>query len=249
MAIEMPVIEQLLAAIKAAPSMNDLHEAILAAAKAMEFAYFALTHHSHPSQWNTLAIALHNCPDEWLESYATNKLYKIDPILYASTLTAIGFRWDELSSIIEMTPDRLKLLHIYANAGVGAGITIPVHIPGEPTGSCTFATKAGEMFPEGNEIAAQMIGAFAFQAARELAGLTRTFRSTYRPLTPRQRDCLLWAMRGKSDWEIAQILEISPDTVTQHIDMARARYGVAKRVQLAIRAIYLGDISFDEALF
>ena len=118
------------------------------------------------------------------------------------------------------------MLHIYTNAGVGAGITTPVHIPGEPTGSCTFAAKAGDMFPGGNEIATQLIGAFAFQAPRELAGLTQTFRSTYRPLTPRQRACLLWAMRSKSDWEIARILEISPSTVTQHIDMARARYGV-----------------------
>ena len=55
-------------------------------------------------------------------------------------------------------------------------------------------------------------------------------------------------MRGKTDWEIGHILSISPDTVTQYMEMARLRYGVAKRMQLAVRAIYLGDIGFDEAI-
>jgi LuxR family transcriptional regulator, quorum-sensing system regulator CciR len=249
MAVELPIIERLLAAIKATDTMANLQNELVNATHALGFSYFALTHHAHPSQWPSLAIALHNCPAEWVESYSVNKLYKIDPILHASTLTTIGFRWNELPTLVEMTPDRQKLLHIYANAGVAAGMTIPVHIPGEPTGSCSFATRTGQLFPDDNVIAAQMIGAFAFQAARKIAGLTRSFKATNRALTPRQRDCLLWAMRGKSDWEIGQILELSPDTVKQHIDMARSRYGVAKRVQLAIRAIYLGDIRFDEVIF
>jgi LuxR family transcriptional regulator, quorum-sensing system regulator CciR len=177
------------------------------------------------------------------------KLYKNDPVLHACSLTGIGFVWDDLSNIIEMSERRLKVLSLFRDAGVGQGITIPVHIPGEPSGSCTFATKAGERFPSENAMAAQLIGAFAFQTARRLVGLIRAEGSTLKPLTPRQCDCLIWAMRGKTDSEIAQILSLSAETVTQHINMARARYGVAKRMQLAIQAIYLGDISFDEALF
>lgn len=134
MPIELAKMERQLTAIKAAETVAALHTELSTATLEMGFTYFALTHHSHPSQWKSLAIALHNCPQEWVDSYAQNKLYKIDPILHASTLTTIGFRWDELASIIEMTPDRLKLLHIYENAGVSSGITVPVHIPGEPTG-------------------------------------------------------------------------------------------------------------------
>ena len=39
--------------------------------------------------------------------------------------------------------------------------------------------------------------------------------------------CLLLAMQGKSDWDIGQILGLSPETVNQHFDMARSRFGVA----------------------
>jgi LuxR family transcriptional regulator, quorum-sensing system regulator CciR len=243
-------IDSALLSLRSCHSMPQLSAALSQTVIDLGFTYFALTHHAHPSQWKTMAIALHNCPNEWLEGYAKEKLYKYDPILFACTRTTIAFRWDELPAMIDMTPDRVMVLSIYKGVGIGSGMTIPIHIQGEPSGSCNFATHLGQEFPLANLFAAQIIGAFAFQAARELAGLTRSNSlSPRRALTPRQRDCLLWAMRGKSDWEIGKILGLSKETVTQHIDMARARYGVGKRVQLAIRAIYLGDISFNEAIF
>jgi LuxR family transcriptional regulator, quorum-sensing system regulator CciR len=242
-------IEHLLAPIRVASDMPDLWRALAIATRQMDFTYFALTHHIHPKRWKNISIALHNCPAEWIEFYASRKLYKNDPILHASTLTSLGFHWDELPQLIDMTPKRLEILELYAEAGVGTGVTIPAHVPGEPTGSCTFATAKDQKFPTHNMLNAQLLGAFAFQSARRIAGLMASSGHVGRPLTPRQRDCLLWAMRGKSDWEIAQILNLSTATVTQHIDMARERYGVVKRLQLAVRAIYLGDISFDEVLF
>lgn len=242
-------VECLLAPIRAATDMSDLWRALSEATQKMGFTYFALTHHIHPKKWKNISIALHNCPTEWVDYYASRKLYKNDPILHASTITSLGFLWEELPTMIEMTANRQKVLQLYADAGVGTGITIPAHVPGEPTGSCTFATANNQLFPFHNMLTAQLLGAFAFQSARRIAGLMTANTNPVRMLTPRQRDCLLWAMRGKTDWEIAQILELSPVTVTQHIDMARKRYGVVKRIQLGVRAIYLGDISFDEVLF
>lgn len=243
-------IDATLLALRSTESKRQLLDVLSDIVSDLGFSYFAVTHHAHPSLWKSMAIGLHNCPEEWLTAYASGKLYRNDPILAACAGTAIAFRWDDLPSMIDMTADRVAVLDMYHRAGIGSGMTVPIHIQSEPSGSCNFATCTGQVFPTENIFAAQIIGAFAFQAARELAGLTRSTRlSPRRFLTPRQRDCLLWAMRGKSDWEIAKILGLSKETVTQHIDMARERYGVGKRVQLAIRAIYLGDVSFDEAMF
>lgn len=243
------LIQRALDAVCDCQSMETLSSRLQSITYEMGFRYYALIHHLHPTNWQKLKIALHNCPGEWVKAYRDLKLYKNDPILQACSLTGIGFVWDDLAKIIEMSERRLKVLSLFRDAGVGQGITIPVHIPGEPSGSCTFATIVDQRFPSENVMAAQLIGAFAFQTARRLAGLIRVEGSILRPLTPRQRDCLIWAMRGKTDSEIAQILNLSAETVTQHINMARARYGVSKRMQLAIQAIYLGEISFDEALF
>ena len=67
-------------------------------------------------------------------------------------------------------------------------------------------------------------------------------------LTDRQRDCVLWAARGKTDWEISVILGVSHETVIQHLKHARERYGVQKRAMLAVRALFDGLISFSDIL-
>jgi LuxR family transcriptional regulator, quorum-sensing system regulator CciR len=248
MAYNFDQIDATIAAIQNTSSMENLAEALSCATNAMGFTYYALMHHIHPERWKRNAIALHNCPEEWAFVYADKRLYANDPILHACAQTNVGFVWDELPDLIEMTERREKVLSLFHDAGVGSGVTIPAHVPGEPMGSCTFATRQGQPFPVANILAAQLAGAFAFQSARRIVGLIREDATAARPLTPRQRDCLIWAMRGKTDSEIAQILGLSAETVTQHINMARDRYGVAKRMQLAIRAIYLGDIGFDEAI-
>ena len=65
-------------------------------------------------------------------------------------------------------------------------------------------------------------------------------------ITDRQRDCLVWVARGKSDWEISRIIGISPETVVRHVKQARERYGVEKRTSLLIRTLFDGTISFTD---
>lgn len=73
----------------------------------------------------------------------------------------------------------------------------PLCIPGETYGSCSFAVAAGQAFPEEHHFVAQLIGAFAFEAARRLS-LPDTFSLENQPtLTDRQRDCVLWAARAE----------------------------------------------------
>jgi LuxR family quorum-sensing system transcriptional regulator CciR len=94
---------------------------------------------------------------------------------------------------------------------------------------------------------AQLAGAFAFEAARRLWRM-RAGPSPLAQLTDRQRDCVVWAARGKSDWEIARILGISHETVIQHLKQARERYGVSKRTMLAVSTLFDGTISFTDVL-
>lgn len=55
--------------------------------------------------------------------------------------------------------------------------------------------------------------------------------------------------RARQDgYEISVILNISHETVIQHLKHARERYGVRKRAMLAVRALYDGLISFADIL-
>ena len=64
----------------------------------------------------------------------------------------------------------------------------------------------------------------------------------FNPLTARQREVLAQCAQGKSDWEIAQLLDISPATAHEHIEAAKKRLGVRTRVQAAVLATQKGWI-------
>ncbi|MFD2053355.1 helix-turn-helix transcriptional regulator [Mesorhizobium calcicola] len=54
-------------------------------------------------------------------------------------------------------------------------------------------------------------------------------------LTPRELECLKWASRGKSAWDISQLLGVSRRTVTFHLENAKAKLGVRTISQAVVR--------------
>lgn len=124
------------------------------------------------------------------------------------------------------------------------GFTVPVNVPGEPSGSCSFALRAGRDLSPIRLSCAEIIGAQAFKAARRL-GASQITR--LRPhLSKRERECVQLVALGKSDWEIGVILGISAETARQYVKRARLAYGVASRTQLAVCALYDGWIDFND---
>jgi LuxR family quorum-sensing system transcriptional regulator CciR len=228
-------------------SEAELAEALGIVCRELGFSYFALTHHVDIRQASQPAIRLHNYPPAWVEYFDDQKLGASDPVHRASHLTSIGFAWSQLPKLIQLTPRDREVLSRAGCSGIGEGFTVPAHVPGESNGSCSFATRRGSPIPEEHLAVAQLVGAFAFEAARRLWRMRGTHMPR-RSLSDRQRDCVIWAARGKSDWEISQILGISHETVIQHLKQARQRYGVSKRTMLAVSALFDGTIGFIDVL-
>ena len=213
----------------------------------MGFHYFALTHHVDILRAPQPAIRLHNYPSQWVEYFDEEKLGPSDPVHRASHLTSVGFAWSKLPHMIHLTPRDRMVLEAAGVNGIGDGFTVPAHVPGESNGSCSFATRAGQPVLQEHLPIAQLVGAFAFEAARRVWRM-RAGPSPAPQLTDRQRDCVVWAARGKSDWEIAQILGVGHETVIRHLKQARERYGVTKRTMLAVSTLFDGTISFIDIL-
>jgi DNA-binding CsgD family transcriptional regulator len=56
-------------------------------------------------------------------------------------------------------------------------------------------------------------------------------------LSTREKDCLLWSVKGKTAWEIAAILNISERTVRFHINNAKRKLGTASHREAIAKAI------------
>jgi LuxR family quorum-sensing system transcriptional regulator CciR len=209
------------------------------------FRYFALTHHVDLRR-SRAAIRIHNYPDGWAEWFDEQALGATDPVHRASNMTSVGFTWSRLSEMIALTPKDRRILELARREGIGDGFTVPAHVPGDAHGSCSFACATGDGFCEQHLPLLQLVGAFAFEAARKM----RRAQVSTGPiqLTDRQRECVIWAARGKSDWEIARILGVSEATVGEHLRHAYERYGVGKRTLVAVHALFDGTIGFLDVL-
>ena len=224
---------------------DELAQALAEIVSDLGFRYFALTNHVDVRRTST-AIRIHNYPDGWAEWFDSQSLGASDPVHRASNLTSIGFPWSRLPELVALTDKDRKILELARKRGIGDGFTVPAHVPGEAHGSCSFACAAGEQMSDEHLPLVQLVGAFAFEAARRM----RRMRLSTAPvqLTDRQRECVMWAARGKTDWEIARVLGVSEATVGEHLRHAYERYGVSKRTLVAVHALFDGTIGFLDVL-
>ena len=231
------------------PSLRSLTEGVV---EALGFDYFALVHHVNLAKRPNDYVRLINYPRSWIEMSQKYAYYADDPVHAASQKSGTPFLWTDVPKIITLTNRQEEILDSARLSGVGAGFTVPVNIPGEYSGSCSFSTRHGRPLPNASLPAAQYVGCFAFEAARRVVEMTRPLKAppkeTRQPLSRRQVDCVILAGRGKSDRDVGQLLGISGQTVHSHIEEAKRRYNVATRQQLIVRALFDSLITFADLI-
>lgn len=229
--------------------LQDLRESVEDTAARFGIRYFLLSHHVNIA--SPKIVRLSNYPEDWREKMRAEKQFSVDPVVRACQRTATPFLWSELDRLIRLSPTQHEILEGAARAGLGAGFTVPIHIPGECTGSGSFATDSGHDLDASIVPTLQYLASFAFEAARRLClKADRLDDALAAPpvLTQRQLDCLVLIAQGKSDWDVGQILGISHRTVQEHVDTARKHYGVGSRTQLIIRTLFDNQIGFQDVI-
>ena len=230
--------------------MKTLRGAIENSCRELGFNYFALVHHIRFGRPSTDKVRLSNYPVEWLAKLREDETFS-EPVLRAAERASTGFLWSRLHEHVPLGERELRYMAKAARFGLAEGFTVPNHVPGETFASCHFAVSDVANLPVHNLPAAQALGCFAFEKARQILRESQQPSEEYvvpAPLTQRQRDCILFAARGKSDSVIADLLNIRPRTVNEHIESAKRRYSVATRTQLIVRALFRSEICFAEVL-
>lgn len=220
------------------------------------YSYFFIYHHVDPAIKYPGQVLIHNFPKERLDYYLTHRFFEGGPITRAVERSISAFYWSDLDARVTLTAQDIEVLERSRGQGALDGLTVPLHLPGEPSAGCSFVTPAGDTKRGGGALleddallwVAQLISIKGFEIARRLTGRDKLASFDNVRLTERQRQCLVLAAKGKGDREIADSLGISEETATIHLRMARDRYGVSKRLPLAVRALYDGQISFWEIM-
>lgn len=237
-------VGELVSELSAAVCEQTLHSALAIATRVMGFDHFALAYGKCGVGGSEDPFLIHDYPDAWAKIYLGFELTRMDPVRRASERSMTGFAWEHLEKFIQLTRTDRQILSTGRENGISDGYTVPRHLPGDASGSCSFMVRPGREIPVAMFPSAEIVGAEALTSARRIIGSPPP-RSKV-SLSDRQRECVLWSARGKTAGEIATILGISEETVVQHLKLARERYDVHCRQMLILRALVDGVIGFSD---
>lgn len=131
----------------------------------------------------------------------------------------------------------------YQEANIGTAIVAPAHLPGGKIGAVVWANSEAFDIRKKFDRYAEYLHALAlkfvasYDEARDAGP-----KSPAVYLTRREIQCLKWAAAGKTDAEIATIIDISVPTVRFHITNSAKKLGVAGKARAIQRASVLGYI-------
>lgn len=244
-------VQHFVRTIREAASLEDITGILSDATRRFRFDHFAMLQRLS-AQDSATPVQLSDYPAQWVDLLVSGSYYVHDPVLVAVEKSVAPFSWDDLPDLVQMTKQQRIYMKSAHEQGLTRGYTVPIHVPGEASGLCSFVTADNRELPAESLPAAQYLACFAFEAARRLAlarpGPEQGEAKPVPRLTQRQLDCVVLAARGKSNWVSGKLLGLSPDTVHKYLESAKRRYGVSSRTELVVRALFDGQLTFKDII-
>jgi len=176
-------------------------------------------------------------PVKWTDHYLRQNYQRLDPVIIEALATCEPFEWGYGFSGRRLSKPQHGFFDEAAQFGIRCGFTVPIHDGRGPVAAVTFA--ADERRPtfqrciEQHRHVLQLMAMYFHTYARRRVTPDRVVDGA--TLSAREFECLEWAARGKSAWDIGQILSITRRTAAFHLDNAKAKLGVRSICQAVAR--------------
>lgn len=149
------------------------------------------------------------------------------------------FFWDRETSLGESVPAEQRLISEARRAKFDHGYAFPLHGPGAETALFSVAGLHDQAWFE--DAVSRHAYSLFIVAIRTHATITEcvlcpTLQTGVR-LTAREKQCLLWTVRGKTAWEISQIMGRSSATVNFHLQNAMRKLDAVNKTQAVVKAL------------
>ncbi|TPI13117.1 LuxR family transcriptional regulator [Mesorhizobium sp. B4-1-3] len=229
------VFQRLVEQLTASSGELDLRTALAEAAASLDLPSFAYLLASPKLACATSLISTYPCP--WTTHYLRSAYEKLDPVIVLARSRQDPFSWHADGGDLGWSARQQELMEEARQFGIHCGFTIPIHDHRGHFAALTFASdETRPLFLrtiERYERVLQLIAIFFHIHARQF--LTDTGVVDGVALSRREVECLKWAARGKSAWDIGHILGISQRTAAFHLDNAKKKLGVRTITQAAVR--------------
>jgi LuxR family transcriptional regulator, activator of conjugal transfer of Ti plasmids len=220
------VFQAFIDGLAASGDAESLRTVLADAGAALDLSCFAYL--SMPCRRGDAPELISNYPVTWTDHYLRQHYERVDPVIVEALTATEPFEWGHELSAKRLSRPQCALLDEAAQFGIRCGFTVPIHDCRGPVAAVTFA--ADERRPtfqhciEQNRSVLQLMAMYFHAHARRRLSANRIVDGV--ALSPRELECLEWAAKGKSAWEIGRLLNISRRTAAFHLDNAKSKFGV-----------------------
>jgi|SRR5271166_36730 len=221
---------------------EDMVDILKELASEVGLLHIAYARMARNKSWDsTMLTAIATYSKEWQRRYFYKQYFLIDPILNHGKYATSSFDWLSLvggNSAVDEFFDDANRHNVGSN-----GISIPVRNRRDACAVVSFSNNLSsdewEQFKTNNMIKLNHLSALIDSAALIGSKL---------PITPevnlslREEECLIWAARGKTYNDIAELLNLSFHSVRNHLDMARRKLHGTNLTHAVAVAMALGVI-------
>jgi LuxR family transcriptional activator of conjugal transfer of Ti plasmids len=222
------IFQNFIDCLSSASNSDTLRDAMSRAAAGLDLSCFAYL--SMPDKTGGQPGLISNYPSAWTTHYLQRHYERF--VIIQALRHPEPFKWG-LGVGLLIPSISQELFDEAARFGIRYGFTIPIHNDSGPVAAVTFA--ADERRPQFERTITEHARVLQLMAmyfhAHAKRGICSNQLVAGASLSPREVECLEWAARGKSAWEIGTILGISRHTVSTYLENAKAKLGVRTIVQ------------------
>ena len=236
-------IDRFISEVEAATSLDQILDAFHFQVRRLgfdSFAYWLIWPPSGPR----VPLYLTNFSKKWVQYYAEENFASDDVVGRYAALSARPFAWSEVKSRYILTTTQKGILSAATEVGLTAGGSVPIHGPG--AAKATFSVCNDMPQAEFDRLflsvrhEVHLMATYSHEKIMSL-GLDTPLLSTI-SLTARETEILTWMARGKTAWEVGEILSISAETVKKHVESCCLRLNASNKTHAVAKALINGLI-------
>jgi len=235
--------------LASADSLDAIHGICTEICHAYAFDYFYYGMKIPVSLTRPQLMTISGFPEAWMEHYKAQNYLAIDPVVQHCTTNVTPLLWEDLPAQAVLTPKVIRFMEEASSFGLRSGISFGLFSPSGRSGLFSLACKDNS---EKTRARIKAYLPFAFSLANYLhEAVQRTIEvcevtEEFAALTPREKECLLWAAEGKSSWETSEILGVSDGTVVFHLRNVMMKLGVRTKHHAVARALSMGVLAWNK---
>lgn len=187
-------------------------------------------------------VHLNTRPQDYIDQYEEKNYVLRDPVVTELRETVRPFSWSDVLERRDLSRADKRIVEEAKEFDVNDGLIVPIVTLSGSTSVFSPCGRNPDLSP-GARRAIELISLCSHQALKRV--LLEGMRSSeaHTPLTPREKEVMRWIAAGKSDQEIAGILNIAPGTVNLHVERAKRKLDAFRRTFAVVKAIRFGEIS------